>query len=126
MWIFSKLGFVSIVQHRHLPGMLLVRARARDDIDNFVRLLDEIGGKKHPVEETPNADYRFRTVVCNRLVAKVVGRIAAGISYPNFKDEIHGDPSRDSAYMRIWRAMADFQAEKEEDHQQDDDWDLLR
>lgn len=114
MWIFCKQGFVSIVKHRLLPGMLLVRARVRDDIENFVRLLDEISGKKHPVEETPDADYRFRTVACKRLVAKVVSRIAGEIDYPNFKDEVHGDRQRDLAYMKVWRAMVDFQAEKEE------------
>lgn len=125
MWIFSKQGFVSVVKHRHLPGMLLVRGRARDDLENFVRLLEEIGGKTHSIQETPQADYRFRVVACKRTVAKVLARIATDIDYPNFKDEVHGDPARDSAYMRVWTAMRNFQTDSEEG-QQPDDWDLLR
>ncbi len=114
MWIFCKQGFVSIVQHRHLPGKLLVRARARPDLENFVRVLDEISGKEHSIQETPRADYRFRTVACKRTVARAMARIAVDIDYPNFKDAAHGDRVRDSAYIRVWRAMADFQADKEE------------
>lgn len=114
MWIFSKLGFFSIVQHRHLPGKLLVRARHRQDLENFVRLLDKIGDKKHSIQETPDADYRFRALACKRVLAKAMARIGSDIDYPNFKDAVHGDRVRDSAYMRVWRAMADFQADSEE------------
>ena len=112
MWIFSKWGFVSIVQHRQLPGKLLVRARTKADLENFIRLLGEIDGKKHPVEETPDADYGYRTVACKRAVARALSRIAADVDYPNFKDAVHGDPARDSAYMEVWSAMVDFQREK--------------
>lgn len=114
MWVFWKQGFVSIVQHRHLPGKLMVRARHRDDLESFARLLDELGGKKHSIQETPQADYRFRTVACKRTVARAMARIAAEIDYPNFKAAVHGDPARDSAYLDVWRAMNRFQDEKEE------------
>jgi hypothetical protein len=112
MWIFSKRGFVSIVQHRQLPGKLLVRARTKADLENFVRLLDEIGGRKHPVQETPDADYGYRTVACKRVVANAVSRITTEIDYTNFKNGVHGDPARDSAYLEVWSAMVDFQREK--------------
>lgn len=109
MWIFCKSGFVSIVRHRLWPGKLLVRARVRCDLENFVHLLDEIGDTKHAIKETKNADYRFRTVASQRLVGEAVARIVADIDYPNFKNAVHGEPNRDRAYMRVWAAMHDLQ-----------------
>jgi hypothetical protein len=109
MWIFCKSGFVSIVRHKVWPGKLLVRARVRADLENFVHLLDEIGKTTHAIEEIEKADYRFRTVATPRLVAAAVAQIVADIDYPNFKNAVHGDHNRDGAYLRVWSAMHELQ-----------------
>ena len=109
MWLFSKQGFVSIVQCRHVPGQLLVRARVKTDLDHFLGVVEQLGGSLHTIEETPTADYRFRSVVKREHVAQVVAMLASDIDYPNFKNSVHGDWKRDETYMQVWAAMRDLQ-----------------
>jgi hypothetical protein len=112
MWIFSKAGFVSIVRHKSQPGKLIVRARVREDLERFAKLLDEITGEPHAIRETPSRDYRFRTVATKQAVAQVLARQVTEIDYTNFKDAVHGDPQRDDAYMDVWSAMHRLQRDK--------------
>ena len=111
MWIFSKTGFVSIVRHKPQTDKLIVRARVREDLERFVKLLDEIAGARHAIRETPR-DYRFRTVATKEAVAQALARQVTDIDYTNFKDAVHGDPQRDDAYLDVWSAMHRLQRDK--------------
>jgi len=114
MWIFCKTGFLSIVEHRGEADRLLVRARVEEDLQGFVERLDRLGRRRHPIEETPVADYRFRTVAEKRLVARALAQLAEEIEYTNFKAAVHGDPPRDDAYMDVWDAMRELQKAKQD------------
>lgn len=112
MWIFSKTGFVSVVRHKSQPGKLIVRARVREDLERFAKLLDTITGERHGIRETPGRDYRFRTVATKHAVAQVLARQITDIDYTNFKDAVHGDRQRDDAYLDAWSAMHRLQRDK--------------
>ena len=109
MWLFSKAGFVSVVKHRDLQGMLLVRARLKEDIEAFCALAAESGAAGATWEETPNADYRYRFTCPREIFAAVAATLVSRIDYDNFKNAVHGNPVRDAAYIRCWSAMNDSQ-----------------
>ena len=106
MWLFTNHGFLSIVQHLGDPEKLLVRARVRKDLEQFIELLNEISEEEHPVAEMELADYRFRTFADRDAVAEVFASIARSIEYGNFKNAVHGDPKRDDAYFKVWEGDA--------------------
>jgi hypothetical protein len=112
MWIFTGKGFFSIVEHNARPDDLLVRARAEEDINQF---LDMLRGcpEDYQYEATPDADYGYRLVAPKREVAEIIGKLTADIDYTNFKASIHGDGIRDVAYMQLWATMKGFQNAKE-------------
>lgn len=112
MWVFTKTGFVSIVKHKFIPGSLMIRARVREDLEQFIAVLDEVSGSKHSIKETPDGDYRFRTTATKNAVAQALARQITDLDYTNFKNAVHGDRDRDSAYMGCWSAMYRLQAAK--------------
>ena len=112
MWLFSKAGFLSVVNHLYKPGHLLVRARAEEDIDHIARLLAEETGREWTPQVTPDADYLYRMDVPRGDFARVVLRLIEELDYPNFKASVHGDPRRGRAYGRVWSIMAEFQEEE--------------
>ena len=79
MWLFTPDSFISVVQHRDQPDMLLARARFPGDLG---RVFPE---REEEVEETPDADYRYRLIVGREEVAHAVANAARGIDYTNFK-----------------------------------------
>lgn len=108
MWIFTPTAFVSIVSHRTKPGMLLVRARLKGDIERMF--------PGQMVRETGKADYRFRAEIPRGLVAKVVQQQLAFIDYENVKDAIPRRGKvhdlRHIAMTRVWGVMHDAQVEQ--------------
>jgi hypothetical protein len=54
-------GFYSVVAHPDDPSLVLVRARARGDL---LALTDLLAGLE--IRETPERDYRWRTIVSRR------------------------------------------------------------
>lgn len=110
MWIFSKSGFVSVVQHRDKPGFVLVRGRTEADVTNF---RDACGGPRvgYPVEHTPEADYLYRVAMPAVIATSGMVVLMGGIDYGNFKNAVHerDEPTRDRAMMRVWQAMHDYQ-----------------
>lgn len=114
MWLFTRLGFFSVVANRDNPGYLLVRARMPGDLEALKsRHLPELG----PIAETPERDYRFRASVGNKPFAAAVGRIAEDITYTNFKNEVkhvQGD-QRAAWYSDVWSIMYDMQSQREKE-----------
>jgi hypothetical protein len=112
MWLFSKEGFFSVVRHSHKPGHLLVRARRREDIDRLSRLLSTETGRELTPLVSPDADYLYRLEVPRLDFARVMVRLVEELDYPNFKSAVHGDPTRDRAYGRVWSIMAETQEDE--------------
>lgn len=104
MWIVLNNSFVSIVEHRDDPDVLIVRGRFRGDAARF------LGAPLTREKETPTADYRFRIAAKRETVERAVLRAVRGVRYPNFKDSIR-DAWRKSVAMRVWSIF--FEAQKE-------------
>ena len=104
MWIFTNKGFLSVVRHRDKRNHLLVRAR-----ENGV--LEEIFGPNYTdercvIEENPDADYRFRTVVHEGYFRQVMNYHIDEITYDNFKNSIPPDKADyHDACMDVWSTM---------------------
>lgn len=101
--MFTTLGFFSVFAHRDDEAALVVRARARGDLE-ALRDRHLVG---HEILEWEGSDYRFRLVASREDWARVAGELAAGIDYANFKDavaECQGT-SRARVYSRVWQTM---------------------
>ena len=101
MWLFSKSGFFSAVQHKDNPGIIHVRARFNGDLERLCRTY----GIEENVIHTPHNDYPFRMDFQRQKWAEIVQMEAAGIDYENFKGMAHDGTSRDDAYMGCWFAL---------------------
>lgn len=107
MWIASKSGFVSVVQHFEKKDMLLVRARVRKDLQS---LFDN-----QRIFELDDADYRYRIEVSKQEFAEIMVNQIKDIDYPNFKNRIAAQSSQEDklgAYHDIWRVMWQYGKEQ--------------
>ena len=102
MWVFSTIGFFSVVQK---PGDsdLTVRARSAGDLD---RLREKYLPDLSPTSATPKADYAFRARVPHSSFGRALAVMAADIRYPNFKDEVARTQGsgRAGVYAAVWEA----------------------
>ena len=96
MWIFTSTGMLSVVAHRERSNDLLVRARSPIHIREMFPYA--------AVDETPNADYPFRTVISRELFANVIVDYSQNISYDNFKNSIEENNFHDRC-VEIWAIM---------------------
>jgi hypothetical protein len=92
---------LSVVEHRFDPRVLVVRARLKGDLQSFF-------GRNTTVDETPDADYRWRTYVSRKKLTNALAKNVEAIDYDNFKDSVVSAP-RHNAYMRVWSAMLEAQ-----------------
>jgi len=99
-WIFLNDAFYSIVRDQKRPKDLLVRARARGDIERT--------WKDAKVVQLPARDYAFRAWIPEQEVASALAFRVLGIDYGNFKSSVH-EHDRHDAYMSVWGAMFRFQ-----------------
>lgn len=109
MWLATKQGFFSVVQHRDNPEIMLVRARSKKDLECLLALAQECELEMPAIVETPTSDYACRLFVERETWESLAIALVMGIDYPNFKAAVHGDPARDQAYMQMWSAMRTFQ-----------------
>lgn len=96
MWIYLNNSFLSIVkpQGSH-PGVLLVRSRVRQDIENLFPDAE--------IVSTPTRDYPFRALVAVEQVKAVITNRILSIDYDNFKASVQDDDRHD-IYSRVWSA----------------------
>jgi len=110
MWLFTKSGFFSIKKDDKVPETWHVRARVKNDLQN---LITEKALPDNPIQEDCLADYRYRVILDNRQDMVILFcHLAAGIDYPNFKNEMHSRPDqagKSHALMDVWLTMARLQ-----------------
>ncbi|QPG06549.1 hypothetical protein IT774_05090 [Salinimonas marina] len=106
MWIFTSKGMVSCVRHNKKPSTILVRARQKDHILEFIGVNNE-----HAYFFLDRCDYNHRAEIheieFKRLVLLQIDRI----QYPDFKGSIPKDPSFNGyrlACGEVWQTMNDF------------------
>lgn len=108
MWLFTTIGFFSVVQK---PGDadLTVRARVRAD-------LEALRAKHLPAMTTPvdhgGTDYPWRAKVSHADFAAALGELAGAIDYANFKDAVAARQGHDRArvYSKVWSAVTQLEA----------------
>ena len=106
--MFSQRGFLSIVECKNNPDLLLVRARAKGDIEAY--------WPTAYVREGEGTDYRFRSYIPRDQVANRLAKIVREINYPDFKASLR-DRKRIPWYSRVWANMSAMQdaLQKKED-----------
>ena len=84
MWMYTKHGAYSVVEHRSGEEMQ-VRTRHRQYLENLM----EAAEVSHEIVVTPDRDYEFRIVV-SKAEWEVIGKyLLASITYPDFKTHLH-------------------------------------
>jgi hypothetical protein len=106
MWLFTRVGFFSVVKVRG-GRALMVRARRRDDLAALVRFAN----LRAPIRFSPGADYRYRIFVSRKTWTRVAIRLARDVDYENFKGMIGREVGydREAIYHRIWATACDLE-----------------
>ena len=106
MWLLTPRGFFSVVAHADEPSCVLVRARAREDLES----LHDVAGP-FAISETPSRDYRFRAVVDREAWSVALVLMASDIDYPNFKNAVAArqGPKRARLYGEVWATLLRLQ-----------------
>jgi len=111
MWLYTKLGFFSIV---HKPPCkkdeLLVRTRCREDLEALSKKLNQSSDFKGTIIESSNSDYAYRMVVPRSILAPFMAAMVMNLDYRNFKATIpYNDQPRHEAYFKCWEVMNEWQ-----------------
>ncbi len=107
MWIMLDKGFISMVQHKDDPDLMLVRARVGADLAN-------VFGDDIDIAEDPSADYLYRTVLSRQRVAETLRDAVLGLDYISHAKDVALERSapnkhRHDAYYGTWTAMSKMQ-----------------
>jgi hypothetical protein len=108
MWVFTREGFVSVVQYRGQPETLLVRSRDAAHLKALNETYD-IQGQYLPTAVT--ADYQARMTVSRARWAHAMTQMVEAIDYPNFKEMVGQDRPADVRYLtgliEVWTTLFD-------------------
>ena len=106
MWVITTRGFFSVAADDDNPGMVLVRARARGDLDSLAEIIPSV----EPWHD-PAADYAWRARVARSEWGYALGVMAGEIDYRNFKNAVaarQGKP-RAGVYAKVWSVLYELQ-----------------
>lgn len=120
MWIFTKDGFYSAVQHNQDASMLQVRARRQDDLERLAAALE----CDADIIAMDDADYRYRMNVRRDEFAGYMVEAVDDITYTtNVKGTLaRGDSARQHAMMDVWSAMYRLQIDSAFDDIDEELW----
>lgn len=117
MWIFSTIGFFSVVRfpaHANRPSDVMVRSRERSQLEALIARFPALA--RCPILDQPDSDYRWRIVARQADIADVMAALVDGIDYNNFKGACATEmrsgalsSGYEHALHRIWSVMADTQ-----------------
>jgi hypothetical protein len=111
MWVMSASGFYSVIEHRRDPERLIVRARAREDIEALRKWIPGV----EPSSDA-DADYRWRAVVSRAEWVVALAQMGSEIDYPNFKAAVAQRQGAERAcfYTEVWQVLRQIQRREEE------------
>ena len=110
MWLFTTIGFFSVVADPDHPRMLKIRARAREDLEALrSRHLPDI-----EIVESRHTDYRYRAFVHRDEWMHAAQALAAEVDYPNFKNAVaqRQGVGRAKRYGEVWLLMYGLQRDE--------------
>ena len=105
MWIFTRWGFLSIVQHNAMLEYFQVKARVMDPLENL--------WPEHEIEIIDWADYRFRITIEKEKVFPILLKLGQEVGYTSFKDECRSDHDYHDALVKVWSTMYNYQLNME-------------
>ena len=105
MCIFTKYGFVSIVQHNSIEEFFQVKSRVIDPLENLWPNCD--------IEIIDWADYRFRISLKKEDIISVLLKEIQNLQYTSFKDECRKDFDYHDALVKVWSTMYNYQINME-------------
>lgn len=106
MWLYTTIGFFSVVAHREDGQTLLIRARTREDLDELRRRhLPDL-----EIQDSADGDYPHCALLERSEWEYALARLAADVDYLSFEDAIRGSQGEDRAnlYQRVWDAVRDL------------------
>ena len=116
MWLFTSMGFYSVVAHRDKPDHVLIRSRCRADLERLQELasVNYVLLAQREILENAGSDYRYRIIAHRRDWEWLVPALMREIVYDNFKNEVHklGEPARDEMHNQVWLAGKRWQDSK--------------
>lgn len=111
MWLFTNIGFVSVVESEKEKDVMIVRAR------NPKHLKELFPNKEIIV--IPNRDYCCRVFISRDELVIFMGLVAKSVVYGNFKDSIKDDEYHDIC-LDVWHVMFKYQHEIGRSYNHDD------
>jgi hypothetical protein len=119
MWIFTRLGFFSIVcanesetSSKLDQTQLMIRSRSRKQLEALKARFTELA--KYPIKTNTGTDYPCRLIVERGVFEKVMAVLTSEIDYGNFKNAAGAQPGADEyhyALNEVWTVMRNFQNE---------------
>lgn len=103
MWMFTTIGFFSVIQHPHDPESVLVRARSPEDLLTLKRrYLPAL-----EVVSTPNRNYKWRASCPKHLWSFAAARLAGHINYGGFETAVakRQTPARAALYGEVFHKL---------------------
>jgi hypothetical protein len=107
MWVFTKHGFLSAVQHDQDRARMRVRARRREHLDNAFPDYDILDMQ----EAEGQHDYRWHLDISRGEWIDYLADAAMDVDYTSHvKEAISGDDAEMyRAMMKVWSAMYELQ-----------------
>jgi len=103
MWVFTPIGFFSVVAHRDKKKVVMVRARCREDLTAFRKKYCK---KLGAIRFLDWSDYPYRAETSRWAFAHAMFKVSLDLTYTNFKSSVH-QPGRSSLYMGVWSKLRD-------------------
>jgi hypothetical protein len=101
MWLMTKHGFFSVVAHRDVEDVFLIRARRKSHLQ-ALKVLFASRLKKTKIKKNNKADYKWRMIVKRDIALEIFARLFVQIDYPNFKNEVQGQPDYHKFLSNTW------------------------
>lgn len=100
MWFFGSEAFLSVVQHKQDPSILVVRARRPGHIEKMFPTAK--------VVTHDGRDYQFRTELPREVVAERMAQYVMEMTATNFKDSVKDKVYHHACYG-VWSCMEKIQ-----------------
>ena len=107
MWIFTTIGFFSVVQKRG-NSFLTVRARVASDLD---RLREKYMPELSKTIKGQGTDYPYRATISHEEFARGIAKLIKDIRYTNFKNEVlrKMGNQREQTYSKVWHTLQELE-----------------
>lgn len=100
MWFFGSDAFLSVVQHKTNPAILVVRSRRPGHIEKMFPSAN--------VVTLDNRDYQFRAELPREVVAERMAQYVMEMTATNFKDSVKEQAYHNACYG-VWKCMEAIQ-----------------